>query len=222
MALLIFFLCFRLWPLWLKKAIFYFSFYTLCAIAVTSVVRLVLYILVFHIGFDFWLFPNFFIDSNDILDSFRPIYTLEKRDDMADPKMIIIRIASFAGICMAVMEIAKDPENLKFTMEQGFDIFDEFERYGQGMFLGNDADKKPKTDQNEEPEKKSYREKSTREIYEEAMLEEEEEEEVDIFANLDDYVVDDPDDGIVVDFDSLFDDDDDEEDEGDESKHQDL
>jgi hypothetical protein len=129
-ALMIFFLCFRLWPLWLKKAIFYFSFYTLCAIAVTTDLRLVLYILLFHVGFDFWLFPNFFIDSNDILDSFRPLYTLEKREDMLDPKMIIIRMASFAGICMAVMEIAKDPENLKFTIDSGFDIFDEFERYG--------------------------------------------------------------------------------------------
>ena len=87
-------MCFRLWPLWLKKVIWYISFYLLVFLAVTAVLRLILWGFLYHFGLEFWLFPNYFIDSNDPRDSFLPVYSFEVREDCFDYKSIIFRIAS--------------------------------------------------------------------------------------------------------------------------------
>lgn len=91
-------MCFRLWPLWLKKAIWYISFYLLVFLIVTAVLRLILWGILYHFGIEFWLFPNYFIDSNDPRDSFLPITSYEVRGDAMDFKSIIFRIASGALI----------------------------------------------------------------------------------------------------------------------------
>lgn len=87
-------MCFRLWPLWLKKAIWYISFYLLVFLIVTAFVRVILWAMGYHVGLEFWLFPNYFIDSNDPRDSFLPIYSFEVRDDFSDWKSIIFRLIS--------------------------------------------------------------------------------------------------------------------------------
>merc|ERR1719281_879829 len=87
-------MCFRLWPLWLKKGIWYLSFYLLVFLVVTAVLRLIMWIVLYHFGMDFWLFPNYFCDSNDPRDSFLPITSFAWRDEMWDPKSIIFRINS--------------------------------------------------------------------------------------------------------------------------------
>jgi len=80
--------------MWLKKAIWYMSFYLLVFLAVTAVLGLILWIFLYHFGLEFWLFPNYFIVSNDPRDSFLPVYSFEVREDCADVKSIIFRIAS--------------------------------------------------------------------------------------------------------------------------------
>lgn len=87
-------MCFRLWPMWLKKGIWYISFYLLIFLAVTAVLRLILWCILYHFGMEFWLFPNYFIDSNDPRDSFWPIYSFEIREDAADIRSIVFRLAS--------------------------------------------------------------------------------------------------------------------------------
>ena len=87
-------MCFRLWPMWLKKGIWYISFYLLIFLAVTAVLRLVLWCILYHFGMEFWLFPNYFIDSNDPRDSFWPIHSFEIREDAADARSIIFRLCS--------------------------------------------------------------------------------------------------------------------------------
>lgn len=91
-------MCFRLWPLWLKKGIWYLSFYLLVFLIVTAVIRVILWGVLYHFGMEFWLFPNYFIDSNDPRDSFLPFYSFEIREDAADVKSIIFRLASGALI----------------------------------------------------------------------------------------------------------------------------
>ena len=91
-------MCFRLWPLWLKKVIWYISFYLLVFLIVTAVVRFILWGVLYHFGIEFWLFPNYFIDSNDPRDSFLPVYSFEIRDDQFEVGSIILRIVSGALI----------------------------------------------------------------------------------------------------------------------------
>merc|ERR1719163_2657684 len=94
-------MCFRLWPLWLKKAIWYISFYLLVFLIVTAFLRVIIWGILYHFGLEFWLFPNYFIDSNDPRDSFLPVYSFEVRDDMFDVKSIIFRI--FSGVLIGYM-----------------------------------------------------------------------------------------------------------------------
>lgn len=119
------FMLFSIWPLWLKIAIWYFSFYTLIVLVGFILLRLVVWLFLFHFGLDFWIFPNFFIDSNDIMDSFRPMLSFEKRDD--DVKMFILRLVSAVSLIFFFFQLAKEPENLdslsSFTSESMNDLF---------------------------------------------------------------------------------------------------
>ena len=87
-------MCFRLWPLWLKKVIWYISFYLLVFLVVTAFLRLILWGILYHFGLEFWLFPNYFIDSNDPRDSFLPVYSFEVREDQMDVGTTILRLIS--------------------------------------------------------------------------------------------------------------------------------
>jgi len=101
-------MCFRLWPLWLKKGIWYCSFYLLVFLAVTAVLRLILWVILYHFGFEFWLFPNYFIDSNDPRDSFWPITSFEVRAEFSDWRSIIFRLASGSMIAYMTYQFCQD------------------------------------------------------------------------------------------------------------------
>lgn len=91
-------MCFRLWPIWLKKGIYLISFYLLVFLLVSAVARVILWGILYHFGLEFWLFPNYFVDSNDPRDSFLPIYSFEVREDMFDFKTNILRV--FSGVLL--------------------------------------------------------------------------------------------------------------------------
>jgi translocation protein SEC62 len=95
------FMLFHLWPMWLKIGIWYFSFYTLIVLVGFILLRLVVWLFLFHFGLDFWILPNFFIDSNDIMDSFKPLLSFERRQD--DLKMILLRLASAVTLIFFVI-----------------------------------------------------------------------------------------------------------------------
>ena len=130
-------MCFRLWPLWLKKGIWYLSFYLLVFLAVTAVLRLVMWIVLYHFGMDFWLFPNYFCDSNDPRDSFLPITSFAWRDEMWDPKSIVFRILSGSMIIYMGYQFCQDEKNIEDVKElYDHGLTDLFE-YGQNFVLGN-------------------------------------------------------------------------------------
>jgi len=147
-------MCFRLWPMWLKKGIWYVSFYLLVFLAVTAVLRLILWGILYHFGMEFWLFPNYFIDSNDPRDSFWPIYSFEVRDDAADVASIVFRLASGGLIVYMGYQFCQDEKNiadLKDLAENGIsDLWDLGENYVVGNALGDGSTPKKDTNSTEE------------------------------------------------------------------------
>lgn len=131
-----FFLLFKVWPTWMRIGIWYLSFYFLCALIGTAILRVILYVILFHFGIDFWLYPNYFIDSPDFFDSFRPFYSIEKRDDMFSFQMVIVRVVSACAIIYCGLEFIKDPENVSGLIEGSSEIYDEVFEWGQNKFLG--------------------------------------------------------------------------------------
>lgn len=106
-------MCFRLWPLWLKKAIWYVSFYLLVFLVVTAFLRVILWGILYHFGFEVWLFPNYWIDSNDPRDSFLPVWSAEIRDDMFEFRSIIFRLISGSLIVYMGYQFCQDEKNVE-------------------------------------------------------------------------------------------------------------
>jgi len=123
--------------MWLKKGIWYVSFYLLVFLAVTAVLRLIIWLVLYHFGMEFWLFPNYFIDSNDPRDSFWPIYSFEIREDAADPRSIIFRIASGSLIAYMGYQFCQDEKNIADLMDLGENGLSDLFDYGEGFMTGN-------------------------------------------------------------------------------------
>jgi hypothetical protein len=62
-GLAFFFLLFKVWPEWLRVGVYHVSWYLLVFLIGTAIVRAIVWFIVFHLGLDFWIFPNYFIDS---------------------------------------------------------------------------------------------------------------------------------------------------------------
>lgn len=98
--------------------------------------RLILWFLIFHVGIDFWLFPNYFCDSNNPLDSFVPFLEVEKREDIFDFRMIIVRIASAAAIAYGANEWLKSDKSMDDVVNVFGDLSNDVFEWGQNKFLG--------------------------------------------------------------------------------------
>ena len=65
----------QIWPLWLKIGVWWCSVTFLTTFGILCVVRLVLFCLMFIVGFrGIWLFPNLFDDNQTFAGSFMPIF----------------------------------------------------------------------------------------------------------------------------------------------------
>ena len=124
--------------------------------------RAIVWFIIFHIGIDFWIFPNYFIDSDNILDSFWPLLSLDRREDMFDIRMLLVRVASAAAVLYGAQEFLRDPANLESMMAGGGELWDEMYDWGQNKFMGT-------VDPNQQIEVK----KSARQIYAEAFMDDE-------------------------------------------------
>ena len=74
--------------------------------------------------------------QDNILDSFRPILEIEKREDMFDLRMLLLRVASIVAISYGVTEFMKAPENYDNLVSGSSDILNEVLEWGQNKFLG--------------------------------------------------------------------------------------
>ena len=138
-VVIIMLMCFRLWPMWLKKGIWYLSFYLLVFLIVTAILRLILWGILYHFGLEFWLFPNYFIDSNDPRDSFLPIYSFEVRQDISDPKTWIFRILSGALLCYMGYQFCQDEKNIADLQDLAENGLTDLFEYGQEFMVGGNA-----------------------------------------------------------------------------------
>ena len=110
---------FQIWPLWAKL----WSWYGLVALSsvmvihplpnsplcfqtVILIVRLVLYILLWFFGIDFWLFPNINDEYCGIVDSFKPLYSIEFRQD--ELFMMVSRVVMAVVLAGAVYQVGQN------------------------------------------------------------------------------------------------------------------
>ena len=70
------------------------------------VLRMVVFVIFWVVGFDFWIFPNFFDEYAGILDSFLPFYTFERRLD--DLQALAVRAADATAVALPARPSASD------------------------------------------------------------------------------------------------------------------
>lgn len=70
------------------------------------------------------------------MESFIPVLSCEKRDDMCDVRMIILRVASAAALFYGAQEFLKDPTNLESLLSGSEEIIGDMYDWGQNKFMG--------------------------------------------------------------------------------------
>ena len=77
-AIVIGFTLLPIWPEFAKKILWYCSVTFLIASLTFCLIRFVLFLLLWLVGYEFWIFPRLFDESLSFQDSFKPVYTFDK------------------------------------------------------------------------------------------------------------------------------------------------
>jgi translocation protein SEC62 len=77
-AIVIIFTLLPIWPAFAKKILWYISVTFLLVLFVFLMIRLLCFIVLWIVGYEFWIFPRLFDESLGVLDSFKPTFTFEK------------------------------------------------------------------------------------------------------------------------------------------------
>jgi translocation protein SEC62 len=93
------------WPIWAKIGIWYLSVIFLSLYFGVLILRMIIYTAFWVVGFDFWIFPNLNDEYCGFLDSFKPLYSWEKRKD--DALMLLVRFGSLGIVAVAVEQISQ-------------------------------------------------------------------------------------------------------------------
>jgi translocation protein SEC62 len=92
---------FPLWPIWLRKAVFWASVAFLVVFTVFLVIRYTVALLAWLVGFEFWIFPRFWDDSASVMDSFRPALQMGRDPEASD--YLLYRLAVLG--CLASLAV---------------------------------------------------------------------------------------------------------------------
>lgn len=101
---------FPVWPMIIKKGIFYVSLYLLVFMTMFFNIRLVIYLFFRCFGYSFWILPNINSDEIPIKELFRPIISCEKNLD--GWKFVIFRIILLIWLIVATMIVWNEREML--------------------------------------------------------------------------------------------------------------
>ena len=96
--------CFPIWPNFLKVFTWYMSVTLLLLIFAIITVRGSLFLFIWIIGFDFWLWPNLFDEELNFFDSWKPLYSFQRTKAGQLPYRIGVAVAFFSFCWWAVTQ----------------------------------------------------------------------------------------------------------------------
>jgi len=107
---------FPLWPIWLKKGVFWASVAFLVVFVGFLIIRYTVALLAWLFGFEFWIFPRFWDDTLSVSDSFRPFIQAGADPDAAS--YLLYRLAVLGVLSGAGYWAYAQPEDVA-SMVQG-------------------------------------------------------------------------------------------------------
>lgn len=120
-AVVIGFTLLPIWPDAAKRVLWYFSVTFLIATLAFCLVRLLLFLVLWIFGYEFWVFPRLFDESLSFQDSFKPIYSFEK----ASPGQGYYRIALIVATAAFVYWAATQPTEFDGFLQAQKDFLDD-------------------------------------------------------------------------------------------------
>jgi len=96
---------FPVWPIWAKIGGWYILVILSTIYLFLQVIRLILFVILWVVGTDFWLFPNLNDDSLGVVESFIPTYAYRKRKD--EFGMIFVRLFCLVFLVISTNEISR-------------------------------------------------------------------------------------------------------------------
>ena len=110
-----------IWPDLPRQMLGWLSVTFLIIITVFCTVRLVLFLVLWLLGYDFWIFPNLFDESKSFVDSFKPVYEfrgLEERQGW-------YRFILFLILCYFVHWGCTQPDEFQGMLDEGQNFVDD-------------------------------------------------------------------------------------------------
>jgi translocation protein SEC62 len=118
--------CFPIWPKWMKVAIWYCSVTLLIIFFIISVIRMIVFLIFWIFGVEFWILPRLYDESITFAQSFVPLYTYEKLEEGQE----LYRLGLLAMTAFFVYWVASQPSE-----------FDEFllasRKFTDDLYSGN-------------------------------------------------------------------------------------
>jgi len=96
--------CFPIWPTFLKVFVWYMAVTFLLLIFFLIVIRALLFLFIWILGFDFWFLPNIFDETLGFVDSFKPVYSFDRSKPGQLPYRVGVAIAFFSFCWWAVTQ----------------------------------------------------------------------------------------------------------------------
>lgn len=124
---------FPLWPYSVKLAIFNILFYFSASFIGMTILRLIVWVVLFPFGIDFWIFPRLFDEEEGIIDSFIPFLSIERRNDGWD--MFLVRI--FVIVLFAIL--CYKESGLPLPIDATIDIYNDVFEWGKDKMVGNET-----------------------------------------------------------------------------------
>jgi len=168
---------FSVWPPWARVLAWYFALAILTLYFCTECVRMTLFSCGWILGCDFWFLPNLNDDYCTIAESFKPVYSFERRKDTL--MLLVTRVTVFIIGWLAFEEASKthSVEDIKAFVSDSFaDIMTYGENYvlaiGQApekMALPNLADLEKEEEEAQQEEAQQAQKKKENEDGEETV-----------------------------------------------------
>lgn len=129
-------MCFRLWPIWAQQLFWYSFVYTFVAYIATIFVRIGLYLVGFHFGVNFWLFPAYFESFTNPVKILLPVVQISRRPDQFNFGALLFRLTSGSLICYMAYLFASEEKNIEDLKDLGAGLNDLLD-YGADFIIGN-------------------------------------------------------------------------------------
>ena len=125
------------WPYKMKVAVWWISYVLLLVIIGIYIVRLIIYVFFYIIGFDVWLFPDMDDPKLGFFDSFKRVISFESRKDkwyFIVIRIILAIISGYIAFC-----VYKNPKLIDDAQSFVVNIIKDVYHYGEDKFVNNNS-----------------------------------------------------------------------------------